>query len=294
MLMVAMPRSAAFAKLLPGGRLWDEQASLVYDTDTGYIALDAPWGLRFGLGESIESASGIFVGQRPAVLQGSDVYSSTQIARQRWAGSLACAPSYYRGVPYLEPFGTVAEAGLSEEYVLRDLSVEGLYCSEEPFDEVDHIYLRATSTPEGSLGDDRTSIVYDAHTGYIALDAPNGRGFSSELIESAAGILTGTQPPILTGSYNIFTAYEIFHGFDEPCLNFGLQGFGPAAEPGLSASFVRSDLTALGSLCGGGDLGEIDVIYVPEPSTVALLSLGVALAVGLSRPCRRGFAPCVL
>ena len=35
------------------------------------------------------------------------------------------------------------------------------------------------------------------------------------------------------------------------------------------------DLTVVGSLAGGGDLGNVDLIYIPEPSTLLLLALGL-------------------
>ena len=46
--------------------------------------------------------------------------------------------------------------------------------------------------------------------------------------------------------------------------------FGNVAQAGLSEDFGAGDLTVVGSLAGGGDLGNVDLIYVPEPSTVAL------------------------
>jgi len=33
----------------------------------------------------------------------------------------------------------------------------------------------------------------------------------------------------------------------------------------------------VGSLAGGGDLGPVDLIYVPEPATIFLLGLGLLL-----------------
>lgn len=36
---------------------------------------------------------------------------------------------------------------------------------------------------------------------------------------------------------------------------------------------MTADLTAVGSLAGGGDLGVVDLVYVPEPTSRVLLSL---------------------
>jgi hypothetical protein len=46
---------------------------------------------------------------------------------------------------------------------------------------------------------------------------------------------------------------------------------------------LLNDLTVVGSLAGGGDLGNVDLIYVPEPSTVLLLALGGLLCLGFKR-----------
>ena len=50
---------------------------------------------------------------------------------------------------------------------------------------------------------------------------------------------------------------------------------GNVAQTGLSEDFVANDLTVVGSLAGGGDLGNVDLIYVPEPSALVLLTLGL-------------------
>ena len=47
------------------------------------------------------------------------------------------------------------------------------------------------------------------------------------------------------------------------------------AQAGLSEEFLANDLAVVGSLAGGGDLGDVDLVYVPEPSTLALASLGL-------------------
>ena len=57
--------------------------------------------------------------------------------------------------------------------------------------------------------------------------------------------------------------------------SFGSGSFGNVAEMGLSEAFVRNDPTIVGSLNGGGDLGNVDLIYIPEPLSLLLALLGI-------------------
>ena len=41
-------------------------------------------------------------------------------------------------------------------------------------------------------------------------------------------------------------------------------------EPGIAKDALVTDLSAVGSLAGGGDLGDVDLVYVPEPNSMAL------------------------
>ena len=50
--------------------------------------------------------------------------------------------------------------------------------------------------------------------------------------------------------------------------------WGIVAQPGLSEDLVAGDLTVVGSLWGGGDLGSVDLIYVPEPAALSWLLPG--------------------
>jgi hypothetical protein len=67
----------------------------------------------------------------------------------------------------------------------------------------------------GTRNDRQTSVIYDAGTGEVAVDAPAGQELTS--------------------------------------------------------------INVVGSLAGGGELGVVDLIYVPEPATVLLLALGLLL-----------------
>jgi hypothetical protein len=134
----------------------------------------------------------------------------------------------------------------------------------------------------GTTGDGQTSVVYNALTGEVAIDAPAGAQLTSVNIDSAAGIFTGDPAQNLGGSFDNDADGNIFKAtFGD---RFGSLSFGAVAQAGLSEEFVGNDLTVVGSLAGGGDLGNVDLVYIPEPSTVALLALGViGIAVGRRR-----------
>ena len=91
------------------------------------------------------------------------------------------------------------------------------------------------------------------------------------LAPSAAGIFTGDTAENLGGSFDNDADNNIFKAtFGR---GFGPLSFGNVAQTGLSEDFIRNDLTIVGSLFGGGDLGPVDIIYIPEPSSLVLLLL---------------------
>jgi hypothetical protein len=128
----------------------------------------------------------------------------------------------------------------------------------------------------GTASDAQTSVIYNAGTGELAVDAPAGTNLTSINIESAGSIFTGSPSQNLGGSFdndadnNIFKA--TFGG------DFGSLTFGNVAQSGLSEDFIANDLTVVGSLAGGGALGNVDLIYVPvpEPTTFVLLVMAIA------------------
>jgi hypothetical protein len=133
----------------------------------------------------------------------------------------------------------------------------------------------AALAPGGRAADGQTSIVYNAVSGEVAVDAPAGINLTSVNIDSAAGIFTGQPAQNLGGSFDNDSDGNIFKATFGS--SFGSLSFGNVAQAGLSEQFVLSDLTAVGSLAGGGALGNVDLVYIPEPSAWILLAVGVAM-----------------
>ncbi len=131
----------------------------------------------------------------------------------------------------------------------------------------------AAVRPGGMPGDNQASIVYNTATGQVAVDAPSGIQLTSINIDSAAGVFTGDPAQNLGGSFDNDSDANIFKATFGS--SFGALSFGNVARPGLSQEFVLGDLTVVGSLAGGGALGDVDLIYVPEPSTVVLVAIGM-------------------
>jgi hypothetical protein len=137
----------------------------------------------------------------------------------------------------------------------------------------------AAVRPNGRAGDGQTSLVYNPGTGELSVDAPAAVQLTSINIDSSAGIFTGSPAQNLGGSFDNDSDNNIFKATFGS--SFGSISFGNVAQSGLAEEFVLNDLAVVGSLAGGGDLGNVDLIYVPEPSTIALLAIGLLSIAGL-------------
>ena len=85
----------------------------------------------------------------------------------------------------------------------------------------------------------------------------------------------------MDGAFDNFDAGNVFKATFGG--SFGSLSFGNILPANLSEADVNADLTAVGSLAGGGDLGPVDLVYIPEPSTFVLLGLGLASVLAMLR-----------
>jgi hypothetical protein len=121
--------------------------------------------------------------------------------------------------------------------------------------------------------DEQTSIGYTPD-GTLWIDAPASTNLTSINIDSASGIFTGHEwAQNLDGSFDNHSEDNIFKATFGS--SFGSLSFGMVAMIGLSEEFLLNDLTVVGSLDGGGDLGNVDLFYLPEPSSRLLALFGI-------------------
>jgi hypothetical protein len=80
----------------------------------------------------------------------------------------------------------------------------------------------------------------------------------------------------LDGAFDNFAADNIFKATFGG--SFGSITFGAVTSPGLTEDFLAGDLSVVGSINGGGDLGDVDLVYIPEPTSSGLLIIGLCFA----------------
>jgi hypothetical protein len=124
-------------------------------------------------------------------------------------------------------------------------------------------------------GDGHVTIVYNAVTGEVAAEVP-GTELTVINITSSAGVFTGPGQRDLA-ERGILDNKDEHIWMANLGTSFGSFSFGNVAQTGLSEDFLINELTVFGALSGGGGIGAVDLRYIPEPSTLVLLSLGICI-----------------
>ena len=120
--------------------------------------------------------------------------------------------------------------------------------------------------------DAQTSIVYNAITGEVSVDAPAGKQLTSVNIDRrrVSSPASRSEPG---RQFRQRQGQQHFQGDIRQQLWLAeLWQRGPA---GPDRGVRADDLTVVGSLAGGGDLGTVDLIYIPEPASLLLLGMGL-------------------
>jgi hypothetical protein len=264
-----------------GIRLGDAEGFPVFDDDVIDILIDAP---NLYIPDSVLWSGGPPPGSGPE-LQAGDAdqdldFDQVDLVRVQIAAKYLTAQAAtwgdgdWNGAPGGNPGSPPAGDGVFNQ---RDI-----IASQQA-----GIYLTGTYgavQPSGIKLDGQTSIVYHQATGEVEVDAPAGVRLTSINIDSAAGVFTGDAAAGLGGSFDNDDNNNIFKATFGS--NFGSLSLGLVAQPDLDEAFVLNDLTVIGSLDGGGGLGEVDLVYVPFPEPSAWILGSVAIA-GLFRYRRR-------
>ena len=257
-----------YAALRPGGDVKDNRFSIVYDSSVGHLALDAPEGtlLRW---INIESSSGIFSGAQPQLCTfecDNHILSFSEFGRNFGSRS----------------FGNVAEPFMEELFLQQDLTVTGMLASGDEIGEVDLVYLGVARGPL-QAGDADMDFDFDqfdlvrvqAAGKYLtALSATWGEGDWDGGPGGAPGM-----PPTGNG---LFDQLDII-----AAITGGFYLAGPYAAV-ASGGVKGTDSGVIESFAGGGDLGNIDRVHVPEPTTFRVFVVGILVS-GLRRLRRKFF-----
>ena len=221
-----------------------------------------------------------FSGDRTPVLQAGDADQDldfdqldlvqVQVGAKYLTGQTATwGEGDWNAAPGGSPGNPPAGDGLFNQFDIIAASVAGFYL-QGPY---------AAIQIGGTTGDGQTSLVYNAGTGELSVDAPAGQELTSINVTSAGGRFIGNRPTALDGAFDNFAADNVFKATFGG--SFGSIRFGNVLPAGIAEGEIAADLSAVGSLAGGGDLGNVDLVYVPEPASMLLLIIAFSVALPL-------------
>lgn len=155
-----------------------------------------------------------------------------------------------------------------------------------------HSFATAAVPTDGMVGpgadDGIITLVYDPADGNLSLDTA-GKQLTALEVKSAGNNFsnhTDSRPLMLNGLFDVYVPSKLF--WLKPAPNqFGDTNFGKILPKGMTKDQIGADLTVSGALYPSGGLGTVDLMYVPEPSSLGLMTIGLAGLFGARRQ-RRG------
>ena len=141
------------------------------------------------------------------------------------------------------------------------------------------------SYPDG-MSDGTVSLIYDPSNGNLQIATPGDTKWTTLEITSPNGMFMGApasglvQPP-----FDVFTPTKYFL---LKTTGLGTTDLGNALSPGLDGAALAAELEVHGSVLPRGNIndgphGPVNLLIVPEPSSIALIGFGLAAMAGLRR-----------
>jgi hypothetical protein len=252
-------------ELRPFGSTGNDVPDLVYDPGNGRITIDRDEGPSIGLFQLI-SQSGIFIGD-PAALPADGLFG---VDNDYELGKAA-----FSSLPSLE-LGTIAEPGITTEYVLRDIHT-ALVSQGLGFQNVALELISFAAAPSSTSAGGGPELLYNPATGNITLVAHDQGGIGLFRMLSESGIFTGDPARLpAEGQFAVDYDYAVARGEFSPVTVLDL---GNIAAPGLTREFLAADV--IGYVGSGLRSSKplLSLRVVPEPAS-ALLTLLAVLTFG--------------
>ena len=143
------------------------------------------------------------------------------------------------------------------------------------FDEMDLTSLSSAATYEttgtdipggsiatgGSIDDDKVTLIYNTYDGSLNVEVPPGVQLTTLEIVSSTGLFTGQKPATLNGFFGL-DVYKPTRLFKLDPAGFTSADLSEVLSTLPSTTDLTSDLTVDGSRLGGGDLGQVDIMFI--------------------------------